>query len=1133
MSNQKKEIVRNFFLTSLSLKNKNTVYLIIAVVLIFGVYSYMSLPKELFPEVNYPTVFIQTVYPGNSPEDMENLVTRQLEKELKTLKGLKNLSSTSVQDVSMIFVEYNANIQIKDVIQDVKDAVDKAKSELPDDLPSDPEVIELDFSEFPIINLNLSGDFNLDELKVYAEHLQDEIETIYEISKVEIKGLPDKEIQINIDIHKLQSLNIGLTTIENAIAYENMTVSGGDVKMGNSRRNVRIKGEFISVEEIENIIIKHENQKVVYLRDVAEVKEAYADAESYARLNKEPVVSLQVVKKSGENLLKATDQVFEIVETAHTEKAIPNDLKITITNDQSDKVNKQLDNLMNSMIMGIIFVVIILFFFLGLRNALMVGFAIPMSMLLSFVILSAMGATINMIILFGMILALGMLVDNAIVVIENIYRFVDKGYSLGQAAKQATGEIAIPIIASTATTLAAFFPLLFWHDMMGEFMKYLPITLIVVLTSSLFVALVITPVIASKFVKKIEDQKPPTIKKTLIISGILIVLALILYFLKMNVLANMLMLSGIFFMLYTFVFVHVAKWFQNVLLVKMENFYDRTIEYTLRGKHPYLFFGGTILLMLITLIFFFGIKQPQISLFPQNEPQYINVIAELPVGTDLEATDSIMLLVEKDIYKKIEPHKDYVESVLTTVGKGVTRGNSPAIGNNANKGQITINYIDFKFRKDFNTSEFMKDLALYLNNRYPGITFFIEKNQMKPPTGAPINIELQGNEMEQLIAYSDTIINTIEASGIDGIENLSIDIETGKSELIINIEREKARRLGLSTGQIAGAIRTAIFGKEVSKFKVGEDEYPIQLRFAKKYRYNLDALMNQQITFRNNQGKILSIPISAVASITPSSSYGSVKRTDQKRTVVISSNVIEGYNANKINKLVQDELANIDFPEGYKIDFTGEQEDMQKTMNFLMTAMLIAVALILIIMVTQFNSIIKPFIIIGSVIFSTIGVFGGLATFNMDFIVIMTGIGIISLAGVVVNNAIVLVDYIDFVKSNRKKELDMDEEDNLSMDEIIKAIVIAGKTRLRPVLLTAITTILGLIPMATGFNIDFNGLFTEFKPDMYFGGDNATFWGPLSWTVIFGLTFATFLTLVIVPAMYLIANRLKLVGKKK
>ncbi len=1132
---QKNEIIRDFKLTSLALKNKNTVYLILFVLILFGAISYVTLPKELFPEVNFPTVMVQTIYPGNSATDMENLVSKELEKELKSLKGINALKSTSVQDVSMIFIEYTPSTQIDEVLPDVKDAVDKARQNLPEDLPSDPIVMEVDMSEFPIININLSGDYNLDELKEYAEYLQDEFEGISEVSKVAIKGLSEKEIQVNIDIHKMEAVGISFTTIENAIAYENITMSGGDIEMNDSRRSVRIIGEFKTLDEIKNIVVKNQNQNIVYLRDIAEVINTYADAESYARLNKHPVVSLQVIKKSGENLIKATDQIYEKIEEAREANLIPEDLNISITNDQSDQVRMQLANLENSMIIGIIFVVVVLFFFLGLKNASLVGFAIPISMLLSFVVLSFMGATINMIILFALILALGMLVDNALVVVENIYRFVDNGYTIKQAARQATGEIAIPIIASTLTTLAAFFPLLFWDDIMGEFMKYLPITLIIVLSSSLFTALIITPVLATKLIKRKEDEKAINKKKLSIISGALMLLSIPFYLKTSYTFANLLMVSGVLTLLYTFIFERIANWFQEKALLWLENFYLKFLSFTLSGSKPYLFFVGTIVLMIATLVVFFGVRQPDISMFPDNDPEYINIIAELPVGTDLEATDSIIKIVEKDLYEQLEPHIKNVESVLTTVGKGATRDGEMSIGNNSNRAIIIIKFIDFQFRENLNTSVLMQELATHFDNRYSGITFFVEKNKKGPPAGHPINLELTGKDMPSLIALSDSIIMKIENANIDGIEGLKIDIETGKPELIITIDREKARRFGLSTGQIASTIRTSIFGKDISDFKVGEDEYPIQLRFAKKYRYNLPSLMNQKITFRNQQGKMLSVPISAVANVEYSSSYGAVKRTDQKRTVTIFSNVIEGYNANRVNKLIQAEIADYKYPAGYGIDFTGEQEKMKETMAFLSTALLIAVALILIILVTQFNSIFKPLIIMASVLFSLIGVFGGIATFDMDFIVIMTGIGIISLAGVVVNNAIVLIDYIDLIKSNRKKEQNLDDDDNLNIDEIKESILEAGKTRLRPVLLTAITTILGLVPMAIGFNIDFNTMFSEFRPQIYLGGENATFWGPMASTVIFGLAFATFLTLVIVPVMYLIGNKVKLyfVNRKK
>ncbi len=1129
-----KNKIRDFKLTVWALENKNTIYLLIFVMLVFGSISYVSLPKELFPEVNFPTVFVQTVYPGNSPEDIENLITRPLEKQLKTLDGLKEVRSTSAQDYSMVFVEFNSNINVDDVLQDVKDAVDKAKSDLPDNLLTDPSVSELDFSAFPVVNINLSGDFNLDELKYYAEYLQEGIESVSEVSKVDIKGLDDREVQINVDLHKMESYNLSLTNIENAIAYENTTMSGGDIKMGNTNRSIRIVGEFTDLEEIRNIVVKNENLNIVYLRDVAEVIDTYADPKSFARLDKNNVVSLQVVKKSGDNLLSCVEKTMLKVDEAKESKHIPENLIITYTNDQSKNVNSQLDNLENSMIMGVIFVVGILFFFLGLRNSLLVGMAIPMSMLLSFVVLGMMGATINMIVLFALVLALGMLVDNAIVTVENIYRYVDEGEPIKSAVRKATSEIAVPIISSTATTVVAFLPLAFWNDLMGEFIKYLPVTLMIVLISSLVVALVMIPVIGESMIVPTKDTKAPNRKKMLIIAAAFAVLSIPFYLAKSFTLANLLALSSLMIFIYILALYKASVYFQNVLLVKLENLYFRFIQFSLSKRNPQILLIGITLLLFASIIFT-AVRALKVSLFPDNQPQYINVVAELPIGTDIEYTDSLTKIFEDDLISLMTPYKDIIESYLTTVGEGVSRDGEMAIGTNTHKARITIKFVDFQFRRGINTSDLMSEMTHFFHNKYAGVSVFVEKNRNGPPVGKPINIELKGDDLMTLISQSDSIIKRIEKAKIEGIENLKIDIETGKPEIIVTVDKQKAQRFGLSTSQIAMNIRTSLFGKEISDYKIGEDEFPIQLKLADEYRYTLSALMNQKITFRNNTGKLLSVPISAVAEIKLNNSFGQVKRVEQKRTVIVYSNVVEGFNSNEVNKYIKAELANYKMPDGYTYAFTGEQEDMQQTTNFLMKAMLIAVALIFIIMITQFNSIVKPLIVFFSVVLSTIGVFGGMSTFKMDFVLMMTGIGIISLAGVVVNNAIVLIDYIDVLKSKRKTELGLDKDDNLPIEEIIPCITQAGKTRLRPVLLTAITTVLGLVPMAIGFNINFETLFSEFKPDIYLGGDNASFWGPMAWTVIFGLTFATFLTLVVVPAQYLIANRIKLffVNRKK
>ncbi|MFW6020259.1 MAG: efflux RND transporter permease subunit [Bacteroidales bacterium] len=1120
---------KEFKLTSLALRNKNTVYILAVVIALFGIISYEQLPKELFPDVAAPYVMVQTTYPGNTPLDIENLVTRPIEKEIEGTNGIKEISSTSAQNASMIFIEFNFDVDINRALQDIKDAVDQAKSDLPNDLPADPSVSELDFSEFPFININLSGDFSTNELKNFAEILEDRFEPIKEVSKVQLQGINEREIKIHVDQHKLQAFDMSFQDIETAVANENVSVSGGEVKLEDTRRSIRTTGEFETVDELRNIIVKNENQNVVHLKDVATVIDGYEDPTSFTRLDRQAVVSVQVVKKGGENLLNATANIMDELQQAQQEHLLPENLNISITNDQSDMVKKQLTNLENSLIMSVLFVVIVLFFFLGTRNALFVGIAIPMSMLLSMVVLSLADYRINMMILFGMILALGMLVDNAIVVVENIYRFVSEGYNKWRAAKYAVGEIAVPIIASTATTLAAFIPLAFWDSITGEFMKFLPVMLIIVLSSSLFVALVIIPVISGTFIKKGEHNEKSSPVKGIKIAAGLGAFAVLFYILRINIAGSLLAIAAIVTLFNVFIFTHIGKWFQNVFLVALERIYTKILIFALNGKKLYLFFFGTLLLLIITMGWYYS-SNPKVLFFPENEPSYINILAELPIGTDIEATDKFMNDMEEDVRKIIGERKDIVESILTNVGSGAVLedggGNNP--GAKPNKGLITINFEDYEFRGSYKTSQIMRDLSDELIRKYPGVQLTIEKNRMGPPTGRPINIEVSGKEFNTLLEESDKILQAIDDAEIDGIEGMKTDLETGKPEMLLSVDRDKARRFGLSTGQVGQTLRTALYGKEISDFKIGEDEYPIMLRLQDKYRYNISSLMNQKIAFRNNQGRLIKVPISAVADYQYNTTYGSVERKDLNRVITLYSNVVEGYNPTEVNEQIKIALSDLDLPEGYNYTFTGEQQDQQESMQFLIRAMLIAISLILMILVSQFNSLIKPIIILMSVLFSTIGVFGGLATFGMDFIVVMTGIGIVSLAGVVVNNAIVLIDYIELLKKDKRKELGLEETAILPINEATDCIIRGGKTRLRPVLLTAITTILGLLPMAIGLNIDFAGLLRDFQPNIYFGGDIANMWGPISWTIIFGLTFATFLTLIVVPVMYRITTKLQI-----
>ena len=1117
---------RSFGLTNLSLKNKTSVFILTVLLTLFGLYSYNDMPKSLFPDIVMPTIMVQTVYPGNSPADIENLITRPIEKQIKSVKGIKNLTSNSVQDNSSIIVEFNTDVEVKIALQDVKDAVDKAKRDLPNDLDLEPMVMDIDFSEFPILNINLSGDFSLDDLKIYAEELQDQIESLTEISKVEITGLLNREITIKTDLHKMESNEISLRDIEDAINLENVSIAGGDILLGKSRRSVRTDAEFKKASEIENIIVKSEQGNIVYLKDIAEVIDGYEERKSYARLNKKPVVSLNIVKKSGENLLEATDQIMQLLETAKASQIIPSTLEISITNDQSEQTRKQLENLENSIIFGVILVILVLLFFLGLRNAIFVGLAIPLSMFISFVILGAMGTTMNMIVLFALILALGMLVDNAIVVIENIHRlYNEEGLSKLEAAKKGVGEIAVPIISSTATTLAAFFPLLFWDDMMGEFMGYIPTTLIIVLGSSLFVALVINPVVASTFILK-DNRDKVNFSKVAKITTVLLIIAALFYISGNIFMGSLLLTFALLTLLNSFVLSPISYWFQDSLLVRFEQFYANLLKWALNGYKPLLLLGFTGVLLISSIVFFI-FKSPRVEMFPVNEPKYVNVFVELPIGSDITVTDSIAKQVENEIFAILTPYNEAVSSVMTNVGAGTTDPNEIGGGKGItpNKARITINFKEYEYRKGISTGEIMKMISSDLL-KIPGVDISVDKNRDGPPMGKPINIEIRGEDFEKLLTISDEIKSSIEDAAIEGIEKLKVDLELSKPELLVNIDRDQARRLGVSTAQVASTIRTALFGKEISKFKDGEDEYPIILRLDDSYRFSVPALMNQRITFRSqSNGKIKQIPISTIANYSYNNTFGSVNRKDMKRQVTIFSNVLEGYNENLINDQLKQLLADKELPPGYELQFTGKQQEQEQTTAFLSKALLIAIALITLILVSQFNSAIKPIIIILTVVFSTIGVFFGLALFNMDFVIIMTGIGIVSLAGIVVNNAIVLIDYIDLLKARKRKELQLEQDTPLETHIAMKCIEEGGQKRLRPVLLTAITTILGLLPMATGMNINFYTLLTELDAQIFFGGDNATFWGPMAWTVIFGLTFATFLTLIIVPVMYLLADR--------
>lgn len=1114
---------RKFKPTYMAIKNKTTVYILTVLLVFFGIFSYIQMPRELYPEILVPYITIQTTYPGNSPVDIENFITIPIEKELKGMQGVKNVTSASYQDMSMIVIEFNTDIEVKTALQDTKDRVDKAKMELPDDLTTDPMVQDLDFAEFPIINVNLTGDFSMKELKKYAEDLKDEFEGLNEISEATIQGVDEREIQINVDPYKLEANDMSFSDIALAIQLENITMGAGEFTADETRRTIRTVADYTSIDQISNTIIKLNDGKPVYIRDIAEVVDGYKEKSSISRLDDKPVVSLSITKKSGENILAATANIRSVIAEQQQDGSLPKNLDVIITDDNSYYIENQIANLENSIIMGMILVIFVLFLFLGFNNALFSGLSIPMSMFLSFVILSQMGISLNMMVLFGLILALGMLVDNSIVAVENVFRMHSNGMPLLQATRQGISEIAFPIISSTLTTLAAFTPLLFWEGIIGEFMGILPQTLIIVLASSLFVALVLTPPFISSFMKIDDINKKADVKTSLKRAGISLLISLPFYLLKIYWFANVLAMVALLLILNLAFLRALARWFQNKFLVWLENIYEKQLSGALKGKMPLVYFFGTVVLLIGT-ISFYGLSSPEVVLFPDTEPTSVYVTMELPLGTAIDETDKVSLDIESRISEILQPYMHIVKSITTNVGRG-----KAAMFENAaspNKSLTTISFVDYELRDGISTNAVMKELSDKLTG-ITGVQIYVEKEENGPQVGAPINIEVAGDEFDQLLMLTDDIINKIENDRIPGIEDLKVNINVNQPEMLVKVDREKARLYQLSTSAIALALRNSLYGNKVGTYKEGEDEYDIYERLQEKYRNDVSTLMNLKLMSEGNK-----IPISAVADFEYSTTYDKISRINNKRTITISSNVLTGYNATDINDRIKQVLADYDLPKGYTIAFTGEQEEQADSMAFLVSALLIAVALITVILVTQFNSFIRPLIIMTTVLFSTIGVFLGLAIFKMEFVIIMTGIGIISLAGIVVNNGIVLIDYIDLLRQRRREELGVSEKAFLPVKDEIACLVQAGKTRLRPVLLTAITTVLGLIPLAIGFNFDFLTLFSRFDPEFSIGGETVAFWGPMSWTVIFGLTFATFLTLIISPVMYMLTIHINYKVKK-
>lgn len=1034
-------------ITNYAIKFRIAVFVFIVVLTILGISAYRALPREGFPDITIPQVFISAPYEGTAPEEMENLVTIPIEKKLNELGGVKEITSTSADSITTIAVEFLPDQDIDMAIQRVKDKIDLARVDLPDDL-EEPIVDGFNFStDVPIMRFSLSGTADIERLKNIAENLQDKIELISGVREALITGTREREIRIEFDRTRLSAYEIPLADVLALIGKENVTVSAGSFEVGDSKYQVRLPGEFKLAGEMRDLVVKMVKGRPIYLSDIASVTDTWKDATSIARINSEPSVSISIKKRSGINTVALVDEIKELLKNY----SLPKDIKATIVQDESKRVRDMLSELENNIVTGFFFVIIVLFIFMGWRNSLFVGLAIPMSMLLTFILMSFMGITLNMVVLFGLILGVGMLVDNGIVIVENIYRLHCAGLSREEAARRGASEVAWPVITSTLTTLIVLIPLLFWPDILGQFMSFIPRTLILTLSCSLLVALVMNPALCSVLIKKgrINDDPLNGGKPHPFVSG-----------------------------------------------------YERFLRMALRYRVLVLFLGIAFLMLSGEL---YKRWNRGVELFTATEPESAQIQVKYPQGTAIETTDAALIKLEALL-------KNYPEIEFFQSNAGQGNASFDSVSSGTHIGSIYIDFIDEQLCKT--PPGQVVDLIRVALPVLPGAEITIEKDRRGPPAGAPVSIEISGDDFDRLADLSNDIRQRIKT--IPGLTDLRSSFEDALPELQFEIDRQRAAVLGLDTATIGQFLRMSLYGVESrKKFRAGEDEYDITVRLPKSGRDRFSTLGEIMIPVKD-QG---SVPLSSLGTVKYTAGLGEIKRKDLKRVVTLNGDN-SGRSVEEILKDVSKAVSGINLPNNYSIYYAGDNEDTNESMEFLSRAFLLAVAGVMVILVIQFNSVFLPLIIAVTIPLSLIGVMWGLLLTGTRASVIMTGLGIISLAGIVVNNAIVLLDCINL---QRKEGM-----------ETTEAVVTAGRLRLRPVLLTAGTTVLGLIPMAIGWSIDIHSF--PFKVSQ--GGGTSAWWAPMAIAVIFGLTVATVLTLILVPSMYSLADSLverlrKMAGTKE
>ncbi len=1081
-------------ITAISVKKSTAVIVLMICLTVFGIVSYYSMPRESAPDISIPYVFVSTVYPGVAPLDIEQSITIPIEKKLKGLEGVKNITSSSVEGASSIVIEFITGTDIDEVVTKTKDKVDMAKGELPSDLEDDPVVSEINISEMPILVLSLSGTVGLVRIKDLAEDLSDEIEAIPGVLEAEITGGLEREIRVEPDPFKLAYYGLSVLSLQAVIADENRNTSGGGIRMGDGRFQLRVPGEFETPDEIYGLVVGTYEGHPVYLKDVARVIDGYKEETGRSRLNGKPAVNIQIKKRSGENIIEIVDKIDKIIN--EQSRLWPKGTEITRLMNEAKDIRMLVEDLENNIITGLILVIFVLFFAMGMRNAILVSTAIPLSMFISFVILDVLGITLNMVVLFSLTLSLGMLVDNAIVIVENIFRYMEQGVPKIQAAIKATDEVAMPVIASTLTTVAAFFPMVFWPGIMGGFMNYLPKTVIITLMSSLFVALVINPVLASIF------MKTPPVKKNGTMSA-----------------------------------EEVEKAGEAPIEVNgpILRAYRGLLIRSLNNRVPVLIASFLVVALLIMLWFYrVGLEKSE-EFFPNIEPENVYINIEMPEGADLDYSDRVARDIElalckgadylpKPGEKPIDCYNQNDESRNHTLKsgkkvKGITdlsdiqyifsravsvQGGGVSLFEDNSPNRIGVQLYELKER---NSSSY-KNIEI-IRERIKNVTggeITIAEEEEGPPTGSAINIEISGDNPTVLGEITHEVRSKLE--NMPYVYDVRDDYVSGSPTIKVHVDRQKAAMLGLSTNTIGFVLKVAYNGMKVSTFREDNDDYDITIQLGEDERKNTDIL--RELLIPTTSGLI---PLSTIAKFEVTGGLGQINRKNDERIVTVKANVDEDKIPGAVvRKEAEKQLAHFNLPPGYNIKFTGEEDMQKEAEEFLSKAFLIAVFLVIIILVAMFNSILQVTIIMISVLLSLGGVFFGLTVMNYPFGIIMTGVGVISLVGVVVNNAIVLIDY-----TNKLCERGM---------EVREAIIAAGCTRLRPVFLTAITTILGLIPMVTGVSYDFHIM------EIAWMSESSQWWTSMAIAVIFGLAIATVLTLVVVPTLYSLTHTSSLAFKR-